>query len=79
MPLKAKSSMTHSLQCLLSESENQLKFYQDAINLANSLDKNRLKDFETKYGTFDELSQSGPIDRELMISAVVYELKKRLR
>jgi hypothetical protein len=63
-------------QCILSESENQLKFYQDAINLANNPDQNRIRDFEIKYGTLDELSQYSPLDRELMISALVSELKK---
>jgi transcription elongation factor Elf1 len=66
-------------QCLLLESESQLKFYQDAIDLVDNLDQNRVRDFETKYGTFDELSQYQPIDRELIISALISELKKRMK
>jgi hypothetical protein len=56
--------------------QTQIRFYKDVIDLANSLEK--IRDMEIKYGTYDEVSQSIQTDREIMTSALISELKRKM-
>ena len=62
---------------LLTYAENQIKYYQDIIDLVKNTDMNKIRDFEMKYGMYEEVSQGIPIDRETYVAGLISELKKR--
>jgi len=62
---------------LLSYAQNQIRFYHDIIDLVNDTNTKKIKDFETKYGIYEEVSQGIPIDRDTYIAGLISELKKR--
>ena len=62
---------------LLSYAQNQIRFYHDIIDLVNDTNMKKIKDFETKYGIYEEVSQSVGIDRDTYIAGLISELKKR--
>lgn len=64
-------------QCLLTQAQNQIKMYQDVIELINNMSLAKIKDFEVKYGMYEELRQDHEIDYHVMISALISELKRR--
>jgi|SRR5918993_5418250 galactitol-specific phosphotransferase system IIB component len=64
-------------QNLLSYAENQVALYHDIINLVKDTSLKKIKDIQDKYGTYDEISQDIQIDRDLMISALISELKRK--
>lgn len=66
-------------QSLLTYAQSQAKVYQDVIDLANNISVEKIRDFETKYGTYEELRQGTHIDHHIMISALVSELKSKMR
>ena len=63
---------------LLSYAENQIKFYQDIIRLVNNASIEEIKNIETKYGIYEEISQGIQIDRDLYVSALISELKRKI-
>lgn len=92
--LEEKSKMAH-LECcspeqikhiLLSQAEDQIKFYKNIIDLIkeekgkeNDINYflNKLYNFEQKYGSLDEIRQGTSIDRDLFIYALIEELKRK--
>jgi hypothetical protein len=62
---------------LMSYAQNQIKYYQDIIDLIKNTDMNKIRDFEMKYGMYEEVSQGIPIDRETYVAGMISELKKR--
>jgi hypothetical protein len=90
--LKEKSKMAHIECCsyeqikqiLLSQAEDQIGFYKDIIELINEdtcKDNksflNKIKIFEQKYGSFDEIRQGTSIDRDMFTFASIAELKRK--
>jgi hypothetical protein len=62
---------------LLIYAQNQIRYYQDIIDLVKDTDLNKIRDFEVKYGMYDEVSQGIPIDRDTYLAGLISELKKR--
>ena len=60
---------------LLTYAQNQIKYYQDIIDLIKNTDMKKIRDFEMKYGMY-EVSQGIPIDRETYVAGLISELKK---
>src|SRR6476619_3334616 len=90
--LEEKSKMAHIECCsheqikqiLLSQAEDQIRFYKDIIDLikeGKGKDKksflNKLGNFEQKYGYFDEIRQGTSIDRDIFTYALIAELKRK--
>lgn len=65
-------------QNLIVQAQNQVRFYHDVIDLLNNISLEKIRDFETKYGTYDEIRQGPYIDHNVMISALISELKKKV-
>lgn len=61
---------------LLTYAQNQIKYYQDIIDLIKNTDMKKIRDFEMKYGMYEEVSQGIPIDRETYVAGLISELKK---
>ena len=62
---------------LLTYAQNQIKYYQDIIDLIKNTDMKKIRDFEMKYGDYEEVSQGIRIDRDTYIASLISELKKR--
>jgi transcription elongation factor Elf1 len=62
---------------LLSYAQDQIRFYHDIIDLVNDTNMKNIKDFEMKYGNYEEVSQGIRIDRDTYIASLISELKKR--
>lgn len=62
---------------LLTYAQNQIRYYQDIIDLVKDSDMKKIRDFEMKYGMYEEVSQGIPIDRETYVAGLISELKKR--
>lgn len=90
--LEEKSKIAHIECCsheqikqiLLSQAEDQIRFYKDIIDLikeGKGKDKksflNKLGNFEQKYGYFDEIRQGTSIDRDIFTYALIAELKRK--
>jgi hypothetical protein len=56
---------------LLSYAQNQIRFYHDIIDLVNDTNTKNIKDFEMKYGDYEEVSQGVPIDRDTYIASLI--------
>lgn len=73
-------------QILLSQAEDQIRFYSDIIDLIKEEGKennksnkdllNKVDIFEQKYGSFDEMRQGVSIDHNLLAYALIAELKR---
>jgi|SRR6476469_1734143 len=90
--LEEKSKIVHIECCsyeqikqiLLSQAEDQIRFYKDIIDLIkegkgkdNKSFLNKLGNFEQKYGSFDEIRQGTSIDRDIFTYALIAELKRK--
>ena len=90
--LEEKSKIAHIECCsqeqikqiLLSQAEDQIRFYKDIIDLIkegqgkdNKSFLNKLNNFEQKYGYFDEIRQGTSIDRDIFTYALIAELKRK--
>ncbi len=64
-------------QVLLAQARNQIELYQDVIELVNRMSLEKIRAFEAKYGTYEELRQGSHIDHHVMISALMSELKRK--
>ncbi len=65
------------LRYLEVKSQNELEFFHGTLELAKEPSQSRIKNFERKYGTYEEISQSTRLDSWLTVLAVIAELKKR--
>jgi hypothetical protein len=61
----------------LTYAQNQIRYYQDIIDLVKNTDMKKIRDFEMKYGMYEKVSQGIPIDRETYVAGLISELKKR--
>ena len=90
--LEEKSKIAHIECCsqeqikqiLLSQAEDQIRFYKDIIGLIkeekgkdNKSFLNKLNNFEQKFGSFDEIRQGTSIDRDIFTYALIAELKRK--
>jgi transcription elongation factor Elf1 len=90
--LEEKSKMAHIECCsheqikqiLLSQAEDQIRFYKDIIDLIKEEKGkdgksflNKINNFEQKYCSFDEIRQGTSIDRDVFTYALIAELKRK--
>ncbi|MGB7955514.1 MAG: hypothetical protein WCF23_16175 [Candidatus Nitrosopolaris sp.] len=57
--------------------KNQIRFYHDIIDLVNDINMKKIRDFDTKYGIFEEVSEDILMDRDTYIAGLISKLKKR--
>jgi hypothetical protein len=62
---------------LLTYAQNQIRYYQDIIELVKDTDFKNIRNFEMKYGSYEEVCQGVPIDRDTYLAGLISELKKR--
>ncbi|MFQ5920432.1 MAG: hypothetical protein ACE5JV_00245 [Nitrososphaerales archaeon] len=58
--------------------QDQIRLYQDVVDLLKNTSPEKIREFETRYGTYEEMSQGSHIDHQIMISALISELKRKL-
>ena len=90
--LEEKSKIAHIECCsheqikqiLLSQAEDQIRFYKDIIDLIKEEKGkdgksflNKINNFEQKYCSFDEIRQGTSIDRDVFTYALIAELKRK--
>ena len=90
--LEEKSKMAHIECCsheqikqiLLSQAEDQIRFYKDIIDLIKEEKGkdgksflNKINNFEQEYCSFDEIIQGTSIDRDVFTYALIAELKRK--
>src|SRR6185312_3559000 len=90
--LEEKSKMAHIECCshekikqiLLSQAEDQIRFYKDIIDLIKEEKGkdgksflNKINKFEQEYCSFDEIIQGTSIDRDVFTYALIAELKRK--
>lgn len=63
---------------LLLYAQNQVTLYHDIIDLVRNATSHKIHEHEKKYGTYEEISQGIQLDRELMLSALISELKSKV-
>ena len=63
---------------LLSYAENQIRLYQDILDLIKDTNMHKIRNFETKYGMYEEILLGVNPDRDVYTSALVSELKRRI-
>jgi transposase-like protein len=59
--------------------ESDTMVYNDALKLVQNLNKENIKKFEDRYGTYHETTDGIQIDRFSEILAIVSQLKKHLK
>jgi hypothetical protein len=81
-------SVNQIKKILISQAKEQISLYKDLFDLIESMQdshnndirlRERISEFETKYGSFDELRQGSTIDHNLLTSALISELIKKLQ
>lgn len=63
---------------LLSYAENQIRLYQDIVDLIKDTNMHKIRNFETKYGVYEEILQGVNPDHDLYTSALISDLKRRI-
>lgn len=63
---------------LLSYAENQIRLYQDVVDLIKDTNMHKIRNFETKYGVYEEILQGVNPDHDLYTSALISGLKRRI-
>ena len=63
---------------LLLYANNQVGMYHDIIDLAKNTSLDKINQYEKKYGSYEEISQGIQLDRDLMLSALISELRTKL-
>jgi hypothetical protein len=64
-------------QCIVELARRGKEYYDDLVKIAPEFKEEAVKQFEEKYGTFDEISDYAPSDSEISISALLHELQKK--
>jgi hypothetical protein len=53
------------------------EYCEDLMKISPEFEVESIRQFEEKYGTFNELSDYAPSDPEILIAALLHELQKR--
>jgi hypothetical protein len=64
-------------QCIIDIAREEKEYYEDLIKISPEFKVEAIRQFEEKYGTFDELSDYAPSDSEILIASLLHELQKR--
>lgn len=63
--------------CILEIAKREKSFYDDLMKVASDFEIDKIREFERKYGDFDEAMDYTPSDPQLMVAALLHELKKK--
>lgn len=64
-------------QCIIELARQEKEYYDDLMKIAPEFKEEDVKQFEEKYGTFDEAADYTPSDSEILICALLHELQKK--
>jgi hypothetical protein len=64
-------------KCIIDIATQEKEYYEDLMKISPEFKVESIRQFEEKYGTFNELSDYAPSDSEILIAALLHELQKR--
>ena len=64
-------------KCIIEIAIQEKEYYEDLMKITPDFKVGSIRQFEEKYGTFNELSDYTPSDSEIVIAALLHELQKR--
>jgi hypothetical protein len=64
-------------KCVIEIAREEKEYYEDLMKISPEFKEESIRQFEEKYGTFNELSDYAPSDSEILIAALLHELQKR--
>ena len=64
-------------KCIIEIAIQEKEYYEDLMKISPEFKVESIRQFEEKYGTFNELSDYAPSDSEILIAALLHELQKR--
>ena len=64
-------------KCIIDIAKEEKEYCEDLMKISPEFKEESIRQFEEKYGTFDELSDYAPSDSEILIAALLHELQKR--
>jgi hypothetical protein len=57
--------------------QNQIDLYRDIMELAKNTNLSEIEKYEKKYGKYEEILQGTKTDHDLMVSALISELRNK--
>ncbi len=64
-------------KCIIDIARQEKEYCEDLMKISPEFKEEYIRQFEEKYGTFNELSDYAPSDPEILIAALLHELRKR--
>jgi hypothetical protein len=64
-------------KCIIEIARREKEYYEDLMKITPEFKEESIRQFEEKYGTFNELSDYVPSDSEILIAALLHELQKK--
>lgn len=64
-------------KCIIEIAIQEKEYYEDLMKISPEFKEESIRQFEEKYGTFNELSDYTPSDSEILIAALLHQLQKR--
>ena len=64
-------------KCIIDIATQEKEYYEDLMKISPEFKEESIRQFEEKYGTFNELSDYAPSDSEILIAALLHQLQKR--
>lgn len=62
---------------LMLYAQNQIDLYRDVMELARNTNLSEIEKYEKKYGCYEEILEGIQTDRDLMVSAMISELRNK--
>jgi hypothetical protein len=62
---------------LMLYAQNQVELYHDIMELTRNTTLNEIEKYEEKYGSYEEILQGIQSDHDLMLSALISELRNK--
>ncbi len=63
--------------CILEIARSEKEYYDDLMKITHDFDADKIKQFENKHGSFEEIIDYTPSDSQLIISALLHELQNK--
>lgn len=64
-------------KCIIEIARREKEYYEDLMKITPEFKEESVRQFEEKYGAFDEISDHTPSDSEILIAALLHELQKK--
>ena len=64
-------------KCIIEIARREKEYYEDLMKITPDFKEESIRQFEEKYGAFDEISDHTPSDSEIPIAALLHELQKK--